>query len=218
MKIPHSSCGLMQYFHGPCSIFSKPCNILSIHHICFHPAQRSLEVGSIFLYTFFVNLVKNVGGSVQYTSVVLCCLPSEQTCRLFAMLLKFTLLKGACFDPQPHPPTFFQTYEDVGTIFRRLCEWCEILWAISVYCRRNQQKSAWKLKNMISTIYKTINNRNIVFSNCLQMRYIFAFLFHHEWYIGWKSDHICQFKENLFSKDFGPGTFKRESAMFSITK
>ncbi len=35
-------------------------------------------------------------------------------------------------------------------------------------------KPAWKLINVVSTIYKTISNINIVFSNCLQTRYIFA--------------------------------------------
>ena len=36
-------------------------------------------------------------------------------------------------------------------------------------------------------------------SNCLEMRYIFAIF---------ESDHIFQFQENSFSKDFGTGTFK----------
>ncbi len=26
-----------------------------------------------------------------------------------------SIVKGACSDPQPHPPNFFQTYEDFGT-------------------------------------------------------------------------------------------------------
>ena len=42
---------------------------------------------------------------------------------------------------------------------------------------------------MVPTIYKTIN-KNIFFSNCLQMRYPSAFFFYLEWHIGWKSDHI----------------------------
>ncbi len=36
------------------------------------------------------------------------------------------------------------------------------------------EKPARKLINVVSTIYKTISNINIVFSNCLQMRYIFT--------------------------------------------
>ena len=31
--------------------------------------------------------------------------------------------------------------------------------------------------------------------------------YHHEWYTGRKSDHICQIKDNSFSNDFGTGTF-----------
>ncbi len=40
------------------------------------------------------------------------------------------------------------------------------------------EKLSWKLENVVSTIYKTISNINIVFSNYLQIRYIFA-IFHH---------------------------------------
>ncbi len=36
------------------------------------------------------------------------------------------------------------------------------------------EKPSWKLENVVSTIQKTISNISIVFSNCLQMRYIFA--------------------------------------------
>ena len=55
-----------------------------------------------------------------------------------------------------------------------------------------------------STIYKTISNINIVFPDCLQMRYIFEILFSPRMM---KSDYVCQFKENSFSKDFRTGTF-----------
>ncbi len=41
------------------------------------------------------------------------------------------------------------------------------------------ENPAWKLENVVSTIYKTISNINIVFSNCLQMRYINLKCFHH---------------------------------------
>ena len=34
------------------------------------------------------------------------------------------------------------------------------------------EKPSWKLINVVSTICKTISKINVVFSNCLQMRYI----------------------------------------------
>ncbi len=66
-----------------------------------------------------------------------------------------------------------------------------------VYFRINQGKPSWKLESMVVTIYhvyKAISNINIVFSNCVEMRYTFAFspLILDE-YICWKSDHICHF-------------------------
>ena len=63
------------------------------------------------------------------------------------------------------------------------------------------EKLSWKFELMVTTIYKTINTIHIVFCNCLQARYKFAFFSHLGWYIGWTSDHICQFDE-LFSYRF----------------
>ena len=77
-------------------------------------------------------------------------------------------------------------------------------------------KPCWKLENVVSTIYKTINNINIVFSNYFQKKYKFAIFFTLNDYIGLKCDHICKFKANLFSKDFGPGTFKMVGQKFHL--
>ena len=68
------------------------------------------------------------------------------------------------------------------------------------------EKPSWKLENMVSTIYKTISNISTVFSIAYKWDSYLQF-FHHGWCVGRKSDHICQFKENFFFKDFGSGTF-----------
>ena len=62
--------------------------------------------------------------------------------------------KGACSDPQPHPPNFFQTYGDFGTkswvIFRRLL--CVKCYAQS-RCRLGEisENPSWKLENVVPT-------------------------------------------------------------------
>ena len=81
---------------------------------------------------------------------------------------------------------------------------------------------SWKLENKVTTFYKTISKikqkavvyatflRNIVYSNCLQTRFKFAFFFTLDDILFGKVTIICQFNENSFSKDFG--TFKLDSA------
>ena len=66
--------------------------------------------------------------------------PAMGHCTILRLPIKYTsqsedepqirnvvIFKGACSDPQPHPPWFFHTYGDFGTsswvIFRRLCVW-----------------------------------------------------------------------------------------------
>ena len=61
------------------------------------------------------------------------------------------------------------------------------------------EKSFWKLQDMVSTIYKTISNINIVFSNYFQNIQSCNF-FPLDWYIGLKSDHICKLKKIHFLK------------------
>ncbi len=51
---------------------------------------------------------------------------------------------------------------------------CEIYTQSRCSLEEISEKPSWKLENMASTIHKTISNINIVFSNCLQMRYIVA--------------------------------------------
>ncbi len=51
---------------------------------------------------------------------------------------------------------------------------CEVSWQSRCSFGEINEKPSWKLENVVSNIYKTISNINIVFSNCLQIRYIFA--------------------------------------------
>ncbi len=73
---------------------------------------------------------------------------------------------------------------------------CEVSCAKCVFFKRNQLKFSWKLENVVvSIIYKTRNNMNIAFSDCLQMRCIFAFFPHFFSHTG--NDNIdCKFEEN----------------------
>ncbi len=48
---------------------------------------------------------------------------------------------------------------------------------VGVVWEKSAKNPLGKLENVVSTIYITISNINIVFSNCLQMRYIFAVFF-----------------------------------------
>ncbi len=48
------------------------------------------------------------------------------------------------------------------------------------------------------------------------MRYIYLQICHHGRCFGRKSDRICQFEENSFSKDFGTGTFKLNLVLFTL--
>ena len=72
-----------------------------------------------------------------------------------------------------------------------------------------REKPSWKLKNVVSTIYKTRSNIKIVSSNCLQMRCIIICNFY-------TMDNVLVVKVTIsaslkkihFSKDFGTGTFK----------
>ena len=76
----------------------------------------------------------------------------------------------------------------------------------SVYFRREEQKplEIWKWGYQYKIILTWLSNININFSNCL----------HLQWYVGWKSDHINQFKENsfLFITKFWTGTFNQKSS------
>ena len=108
-------------------------------------------------------------------------------------------------------PNFFSNiwrfgYQKLSHIYKALC----VKFYVQSQCSVGEinEKPSWKLENVVSTIYNTISNINIAFSNCLRMRYIIAFF--SPWMMTCilrKSEHICQFKENLLSKYFGPGTF-----------
>ncbi len=81
------------------------------------------------------------------------------------------------------------------------------------------EKPSWKLlENVVSTIYKTISNINIVFSNCLQIKYIFAsFLtMDDDVLIGKVTISFCQFKENSFSKDFEQAPLNKLASPFFL--
>ncbi len=117
-------------------------------------------------------------------------------------LLMNKIFKGACSDPQLHPPpSTFESYSEDSV--------CEILCAKSVQFRRK----TLRIESVVSTIYKTISNINIVSSNCLQMRCTYLNFFHH---FGWKSDHVRQFKENSFSKYFETSTFNLIKNCFNL--
>ncbi len=84
--------------------------------------------------------------------------------------------------PQLFSNTWRFWYQKLSHIQKALC----------VTFWRNQRKTLLKIR-------KTISSINIVFSNCLQMRYIFAMF--SPWIMFWqKIDQICQFKENSFPK------------------
>ena len=76
---------------------------------------------------------------------------------------------------------------------------CTLYW-------KNHCIPSWKLEKMVTTFYQTINNKNIIFSNCLQIRYIFAiFVTFDDILVGKISTTLNQ---NSFSDNFGTGTFK----------
>ncbi len=62
---------------------------------------------------------------------------------------------------------------------------CEAVCAKYVYIGELSENLSWKLENGVTTIYKTLSNINIVFSNCLQMRYTCAFLFIYLFFLLW---------------------------------
>ena len=62
------------------------------------------------------------------------------------------------------------------------------------------EKPSCKLENVVSTIYKTISNTNIVFSNCVQMRYIICNFFTIDDVLVRKVTISTSLKKNNFSK------------------
>ena len=102
--------------------------------------------------------------------------------------------KGACSDPKPHPPTFFKhgDWPEVELYLEGfMCEVCKICVATGVI----SENPSWKLENMVTIIYKTIN---IVFSIC-------KLLTLDDIVVG-KLTKSASFKENLLSSNFGTGT------------
>ena len=86
----------------------------------------------------------------------------------------------------PFHHNYFQAYGDFITrswaIFRRLYVW-NCMRKVCILFGEISKKSYWKLANMVTTMYKTISNINIVFLNCLQVRYIFVIF--SPWMIYW---------------------------------
>ncbi len=72
-------------------------------------------------------------------------------------------IKGACSDPQPHPPTFFKHMEILVPKVESYLEgfMCEILCAKSVLFRRNQEKTACKLENVVKNVVVVIFTKQL---------------------------------------------------------
>ncbi len=117
-------------------------------------------------------------------------------------IARLILLSKELFsDPQPHPsPLFFLSnimeilVPEVDS-YKRLFLWSGICNMCSL--RELIETTLMKWENT-TTFYKTISNMNLDFSYCLQTRHKFAFFFHLDWYIGSKSDNICQLNEWKF--------------------
>ena len=88
---------------------------------------------------------------------------------------------------------------------------CEVASTKSVQFRKKSVKTSLKLENVVTTFFIRQKVTKTLFSltackvaNKIQICNLLLAL---EDIIGWKSDHICQFNEIKFSKDFGTCAF-----------
>ena len=90
------------------------------------------------------------------------------------------ITEGACSNPQLLPSIFFKYVKILLQEVESYLEgfMCESgMRNLSMCSLGKISKNPPKWENMVTTIYKTISNINICFSNCLQMRYTFCNFF-----------------------------------------
>ena len=81
---------------------------------------------------------------------------------------------------------------------------------LSIYCKKAVARSSWYENQCTMLLPQKIKCRKKLFPHIACKWDTHLIFFHLGWYIGWKSDHISQFKENSSSNHYGTGTFDIE--------